>query len=285
MGKSIFLVEDEALLREVLTVALEEAGFIVESSDNAEDCIFQLGQKSYDLILTDIVLPGMSGLELLAFVKEKIPFMPVMIMTGLNNLTSAIEALRLGAADYLCKPCKNDELQHRIQRCLEISDLKNRLNREETFEKRAVECSRELDEVRAALKVVLKRSDQLKDEIEQNIVSTIHALIFPLLSNLELSLAKRQPEIVGNLQIIKQTLSEITAPFARSITSLDYSLTPREVQIANYIRMGKTSKEIAQLTKITYATVESHRDTIRKKLGIKNRKVSLASFLTGLNRD
>ena len=284
MGKSIFLVEDEELLRTVLVMTLEDSGYVVESAANAEDCIFRLGQQSYDLLLTDIMLPGMSGLELLAFAKEKLSFMPVMLMTGLDDLSSAIEALRLGAADYLCKPCKNEELLLRIRRCLEISDLKNRLEREETFEKRAVDCARELDEVRAAMKVVLKRSEQVKEEVEQNIVSTVHALILPLISELELSLVKPRPETVACLQVIKQTLAKITAPFARSITSLDYSLTPREVQIANFIRMGKTSKEIAQLAKITCATVESHRDTLRKKLGIKNQKISLVSFLTGLNQ-
>ncbi|MEA1922231.1 MAG: response regulator [Pseudomonadota bacterium] len=284
MAKSIFLVEDEGLLRNVLAITLRNAGYVVETSENAEDCLFCLGQQDYDLLVTDIMLPGISGLELLAFVKDKLSYMPVILMTASSDLLSAVEALRLGATDYLCKPFKDEELLLRISRCLEVSDLKSKLEKEEFFKKRAVECSRELDEVRAALKVVLKRSDQIKEEVEQNIASTIHALILPLVSELELSMVKRKPEIINCLQVLKQTLFEITAPFARSITSLDYSLTPREVQIANYIRMGKTSKEIAQLAKITYATVESHRNTIRKKLGIKNRKISLASFLATMKQ-
>ena len=284
MGKSIFLVEDESLLRNLLTTVLRKAGYIVETSENGEDCLFRLGQQDYDLLVADIMLPGISGLELLALVKDKLSFMPVILMTASNDLSSAVEALRLGATDYLCKPFKNDELLLRIHRCLEISDLKNRLEKQELLEKKLRDCLGELDAVRSAMKVVLKRSEQVKEEIEQDIVSTVHALILPLISELELSLVKQPPETESCLQIIKQTLAEITAPFARSITSLDYSLTPREVQIANFIRMGKTSKEIAQLAKITYATVESHRDTIRKKLGIKNRKISLVSFLTGMSQ-
>ncbi|MCK5539418.1 MAG: response regulator [Deltaproteobacteria bacterium] len=284
MSKSIFLVEDENLQRTVLVALLENSGYNVESSANAEECIYRLGRQSYDLLLTDIMLPGMNGLDLLAFVKEKLSFMPVMMMTGLNDLSSAVAALRLGADDYLCKPFKNEELLLRIRCCLEISDLKDKLERDETFERRAVECSRELDEVRSALKVVLKKSEQVKEEVEHNIASTIHALILPLISELELSLVKQPPGTINCLQVLKQTLSKVTVPFARSITSIDYSLTPREIQIANFIRMGKTSKEIAQLAKIAYATVESHRDTIRKKLGIKNRKISLTSFLISIER-
>ena len=279
MGKSIFLLEDENLLRNVLAITLKEAGYDVETAENGEDCLFRLGQQDYDLLIADIMLPGISGLELLAFIKEKLSFMPVILMTASSELSSAVEALRLGAADYLCKPFKDDELLLRIQRCLEVSDLKNRLEKQELLEKKLRDCSSELDAARSAMKVVLKRSDQAKKEIEQDIASTIHALILLLVSELELSLVKRQPEVTSCLEVLKRTLSEITAPFARSITSIDYSLTPREVQIANFIRMGKTSKEIAQLAKITYATVESHRDTIRKKLGIKNRKISLAAFL------
>ena len=284
MAKNIFLVEDEGLLREILTVTLREAGYEVETSENAEDCIFRLGQQSYDLLISDIILPGISGLELLAFAKEKLSFMPVIIMTASTDLSAAVEALRLGAADYLCKPFKDDELLLRISRCLEVSNLKNQLAKQKLLEKELRDCLLERDDARSALKVVLKRSEKVKEETEQNIASTIQALILPLVSELELSLVKRQPEITSCLEVIKRTLAEVTAPFARSITALDYSLTPREIQIANFIRMGKTSKEIAQLTKISYATVESHRNAIRKKLGIKNRKVSLGSFLLGMNQ-
>ena len=134
MEKTIFVVEDEELLREVLVMSLANSGFIVEDAATAEECIFYLGQKSYDLLITDIMLPGMSGLDLLRFVKEKLAFMPVILLTGLDDLSSAVEALRLGAADYLCKPCKNEELLLRIERCLEHSDIKKRVERESDFE-------------------------------------------------------------------------------------------------------------------------------------------------------
>ena len=219
MSKSIFLLEDENLLRNVLAITLREAGYDVETAENGEDCLFRLGQQNYDLLLADIMLPGISGLELLAFVKEKLSFMPVILMTASSELSSAVEALRLGAADYLCKPFKDEELLLRIHRCLEISDLKNGLEKQKLLEKKLRDCSGELDAVRSAMKVMLKRSELVKEEIEQDIASTVHALILPLVSELELSLVKQPPETINCLQVLKRTLSEITAPFARSITS------------------------------------------------------------------
>ncbi len=280
MAKSIFLVDDETMLLEVLSLVLEDAGFEVETAATAEECIFILGSKSFDLLVADINLPGMSGVELLAFVKKNIPLMPVMLITSSTELSSAINAIRCGTDDYLCKPFQNSEFLHRIQHCLEIFDFKNRISQRNQLEKRLRNCVEQRDAARFALKELISRSEQIKEGVEQNIAATTQALILPLISELELSLHESaSSDTIQFLKLIKQTLAEISDPFARSISAGNYALTAREIQIANLIRIGKTSKEIARLVKISYSTVESHRDAIRRKLGLKNSRLSLAAFL------
>ncbi|MBW2179895.1 MAG: helix-turn-helix transcriptional regulator [Deltaproteobacteria bacterium] len=81
------------------------------------------------------------------------------------------------------------------------------------------------------------------------------------------------------IDIIKKNLVQITSQFSNGIESGDLKLTPAEMNIANLVKQGKTNKEIAELYQLSARTVESHRDSIRKKIGIKNKKINLRSYL------
>ena len=89
----------------------------------------------------------------------------------------------------------------------------------------------------------------------------------------------KQTACVG---IIESNLRDIISPLARKLSSKLYSLTPKELRVANLVKGEKTTKEIAELMDISIKTVEYHRDNIRKKLGIKNEKVNLRSHLISL---
>jgi two-component system, NtrC family, response regulator AtoC len=109
--RNILIVEDEAPLRDLFQKRLARRGNLVDSFDSAERGLAALNGKNYDVALVDIKLPGMDGIELLKKIKEKSRFTEVIIITGHGTIDSAISAMKLGAYDYLTKPCKLSELE------------------------------------------------------------------------------------------------------------------------------------------------------------------------------
>ena len=137
--------------------------------------------------------------------------------------------------------------------------------------------TRELEEVNAAMKVLLRQSSESKKELEEKILANLKDLIFPYLNELEIQLAGKKSKVLVN--VIKSNLEQIISPFSQSLSLGMDRLTPREIQIADLVRSGRTNKEIAELLNISPRTVESYRDKIRSKLKIKNKKANLRSCL------
>ena len=98
----------------------------------------------------------------------------------------------------------------------------------------------------------------------------------------ELSYHKLDDRSKNLLEIVHQRLEEVVAPFLNRLTSMNRLLTPREIDVAAFIREGKTSKEIAGLLNISVSGVDFHRKMIRKKLGLTNEKSNLRSYLLSL---
>ncbi len=107
---SILIVEDEAKLRRLLELQLSDEGFAVRSAGDAEAALRLLGQESFDIVVTDFKLPGMSGLEFLQAAKRTNADLPVVIMTAYGTVETAVEAMKAGASDYVLKPFSLAEL-------------------------------------------------------------------------------------------------------------------------------------------------------------------------------
>jgi PAS domain S-box-containing protein len=138
-----------------------------------------------------------------------------------------------------------------------------------------------LKDINTALNVLLEKRKVDQIELEEKIILNVESLIKPYLDKLRQgNLDERKKSI---LNIIQTNLDEIISPFTRNLSSRLYNLTPKEIQIANFIRQGITNKEIADILFLSVKTVEFHRDNIRKKLGIKNKKINLASHLLSIN--
>lgn len=111
----ILLIEDDGGLQEALVDTLMLAGYEVIACDAAETAISKLNEEPVDIIVSDIQMPGMTGLQLLPIVKNKFPNMPIVLMTAYAQIDDAVKAMQCGASDYLAKPFAPDELLNLIK--------------------------------------------------------------------------------------------------------------------------------------------------------------------------
>jgi two-component system, NtrC family, response regulator PilR len=148
----ILIVDDERSMREFLEILLQRAGHDVIACAAAADALVALEADDYDLIISDIKMPGIGGLELLQRVREVTPETPVVLITAHGSTESAVEAMRLGAYDYLTKPCSVDEICLVVDKALEKRSLSAENRR----------LRRELQE-RSGLPTMLGRSPRMKE--------------------------------------------------------------------------------------------------------------------------
>ena len=126
MTYKILIVDDEKNMCRSLEILLEsETNCKVSSVTSAEAALKVLDKTDYDLVVTDLTMPGMNGMELLRSIKENYPQTQVIMMTAYSSVQSAIEAIKIGAYDYLLKPFSDDEFLLSVRKALEISELKN----------------------------------------------------------------------------------------------------------------------------------------------------------------
>ncbi len=123
MKQKILIVEDEEKLRRVIQLQLASAGFDVEQAGTAEEALPLMDRA--DLILTDLRLPGMSGLDMLGLIHRQNRHAPVIMMTAHGTIDNAVEAMKLGAADFLLKPFSLDHLMTVVQKALEVRGLRD----------------------------------------------------------------------------------------------------------------------------------------------------------------
>ena len=120
-AKRILVAEDDASMRELLQRILADEGYAVELSEDGLAAMARLGQApAVDLVLTDLRMPGADGIQVLEFVQQKLPGTPVVVLTAFGSIPGAVDAMRLGAFDYLAKPLPNPQaLRDVIRRALD----------------------------------------------------------------------------------------------------------------------------------------------------------------------
>ncbi len=121
----ILVADDEQLIREVLADFLSMEGFHVRTAADGREAIGELSRAPYDLVLSDLKMPNMGGLELLGAIQENTPNVVTVIMTGFGTVETAIHAMKQGAYDYILKPFKMEEVVQTIRRALEQQRLKS----------------------------------------------------------------------------------------------------------------------------------------------------------------
>jgi len=157
---------------------------------------------------------------------------------------------------------------------------------EELAESRTAQLSlksENLEQLNAALAVLLKKREQDRKELEEQMLANIKELVFPYLAELRKIITTEEPKVY--LDTIENNLNNVMSPFLHRLSSHYQNLTPTEIRVASMIKDGKTSKEIAEIMNISPDTVNNHRKQIRKKSGISNKKVNLRTALLSITEN
>jgi len=148
------------------------------------------------------------------------------------------------------------------------------------LEEKVKERTAEIQERNIALKVLLGQREGDKKKLEASIMSNVKELLMPNLSRLKNSMKSSEQKIA--LNVLEANLNEIISPFAGNKSSLYMKLTPTEIQVANFIKHGATSKNIAESLCLSQRTIDTHRYNIRKKIGISGRDTNLRTYLLAM---
>ncbi|MBU3948063.1 MAG: PAS domain-containing protein [Proteobacteria bacterium] len=169
----------------------------------------------------------------------------------------------------------------------DITDIKNAEEQErkmkDDLEKMVQQRTNELEKNNTALEVLLKKREMDKTKLEEKLIFNIRQLVVPYLERLNNTTLDDYQENL--IHIIEANLNDILTPLVPYVSASQLDLTPTEIQVASLIRLGKTTKEIANILCLAMSTIDFHRDNIRKKIGIKNKKVNLRSYLLSLEQN
>ena len=124
MIPTILLVEDDTSLRRIMQLRLEGGPYAVTCVSSAEEALLALERQPFQLVVSDLMMPGLSGLDLLRRVKADHPETPVILLTAYGSVESAVEAMKCGALDYLTKPVEQTDLLMTVARALETQQLR-----------------------------------------------------------------------------------------------------------------------------------------------------------------
>jgi PAS domain S-box-containing protein len=429
---TILTVDDEESIRAFLTMRLTGWGFNALSAASGRRGIELIEKACPDMVITDLYMEDGDGFELLAFVGENLPDLPVIVLSGEGHLGDAIRALRLGAWDYLYKPIeKADILKMAIEKALEKARLimENReyhdhlealvaqksaelaarekrfrtvadfthdweywiseaggtfhyispscervtgyttaefianpdllqdilhaedreifarhlepgylsagacridfriirkdgqqrwightcqevrdsngtylgrrcSNRDISYQKEIEnnlitkqhallnktihleKANKNLEQANEALKVLLDQREIEKRSVEQTLVANLKRFVFPYLTELETMPIGKDAHTY--LNIIRANIEQLVSPVSKTLSGAYLDLTPTEIKVADLIRQGESTKSIADLLNMSTSTVSIHRNKIRKKLNLLNKKINLYAYLNSL---
>ncbi len=117
----LLIVDDEKNIRMTLTQCLETLGYQVDTALNGEEALVKIEQKNYNLVLLDLKMPGISGMEVIRQISGKRPDLKVIVITAHGTIETAVEAMKLGAVDFVQKPFAPQEIRELVRKALNVT--------------------------------------------------------------------------------------------------------------------------------------------------------------------
>ena len=277
----VLIVEDSEDDFILLDRLLRRGGYDPECLrvDNAKELTAALASSQWDIVISDYSLPNFDGLKALRLVRKQGVDIPFIIVSGVIGENVAVAAMKAGAQDYLLK----DNLKRLIPAVdRELKDAADRIKRrdaETALTTSMMEIKKQEEALAAkniALKEILSQIETEKEEIKQHMAANMEKLLLPKLRDLK---RHSSPSDRRHIELLEKNLANMTSGFTRTLRNRISQLSPRQLEICNMIKSGSKNKEIADLMGISLRTVETHRNAIRKKLGISGDDTNLVTYL------
>lgn len=163
---------------------------------------------------------------------------------------------------------------------IDVTDMQEAYEKLKTNEDELKRKTRDLEQLNTALNALLEKREKDKFDLQDRISANIKQLILPYLARMRIDNLKDEKHML--LDIIESNLNEVTATFSIELSSKHIGLTPTEIKVADLVRQGQRTKQIAKFLNLSHKTVETHRAGIRQKLAIKNKKINLQTYLMSM---
>jgi DNA-binding NarL/FixJ family response regulator len=299
---TVLVVDDVQPMRHLLKRILSAKNLEIITAESAAEARKVIASHQIDLMLCDLMMPGEPGESLIQYVTDNYADIAVVVITGVTEPTKAERVLEIGVVGYLIKPLDKNQVLITVSNALRLRNLERRernyrqrlekdvqsktlnlISLNETLQERQRLLQRHelsLRDATGAIRTLLDQRNQDRTAFESEILENVDHSIQPYIQRLkDTHLSPSQSQYVESLEI---SLKNIISPFIKAISSSYLNLTPAELQVADLIRHGKRTKDIAEILNLSPNTVMTHRYHLRDKLGLKNRRISLITYLKTL---
>ncbi len=295
MSATILIIDDDEFLCDTISGYLEEQDYSCLTAQDGPAGLELFRREKIDLVLLDIRMPEMSGIQVLEIMIAESPEMPVVVISSTGKMSDVVQVLQLGAWDYVSKPIDEMELLlHHVVKALDrsrllkenvhhreiLSDLvKCRTSQLETTSSALQQANTSLSSKDTALNEILGSIEDQKKNLVADIGRQIDEVTLPMLLRLKQKLSGSELRLADQLE---SSLKEVSTSYRNQASVALGELSPTERRLCHLIHKGLAVKEIASLENVSPETVSTHRRSIRRKLGLTNKKANLAAHLDTL---
>ncbi len=293
----VLIIDDEKTVRDAIKKALKNEKYEILNAENGEEGLALLKTEKPSVVFLDLKMPEMDGITFLkkAKIQHDDPY-HIVVITAHGADKDIKKCYKLGTTSFLRKPFSMTEICCIAERCIKSKNIEielasyrenlESLVKEKTKKiqeqmKKIKEKSKSLNSANMSLRILIKQLSDAQNEERVGNIPNLKELVLPGKEQLEAILSSSTER--SYIENIMLNLNRVTSTFSKKLSQKNYGLSPKEIQVADLIRIGLSNKESAIQMNVTKSTVEFHRDNLRNKLGLKHKKKNLRSFILALD--